>query len=334
MLLSEWGCDAYNADTKQEDQQAQSDYVTALWHEIESTGTVTGHCLGGLLFMWRDAWCKSFTNEAGNEGHDPVINVAGDWPGAGYPDYTGVNNMNEEWWGIVGISASPEYRQLRQAYYSLQSLWKTAPLFQVSLHNRSDGSPASEITWDVPSLPCGWKAANQYLKIECTPTNNFWGIQIYTDNCSQVADPQFYIVDPSSFNPAGLVRTDTRDRTLKMCWRAANDELIEESALDIHEKLLPDERLQLYSQKDGEGYPCFIWMKDRKTPTIPTEKTEAFVDGESYSTLWNKEGMQHAEGTRSICASPNFVYIGANFKNATTPKTYKTSSLTVEFYNE
>ncbi len=75
-------------------------------------------------------------------------------------------------------------------------------------------------------------------------------------------------------------------------------------------------------------------MKDAKTPAIPELYTAAFVNGEDYVTIWNENGVHHAEGPLDYYASPspNYVYIGARFTTATTPRTYRTSKLTVELF--
>ena len=51
MYLAEYGCDAYNGQTKQEDQNTQSEIISSLTQEILTNASVTenGVCTGGML---------------------------------------------------------------------------------------------------------------------------------------------------------------------------------------------------------------------------------------------------------------------------------------------
>jgi len=200
--------------------------------------------------------------------------------------------------------------------------------------NNLDGSPASEITWDPNEVALGqtsWLRAKQYVVLEATITASSSGIQVYTDNCAADASPQFYILNPTSANPAGLVRDDLRDRTLKLCWRLTDkptDSLTITQGSDNC----------LYSNELGgeaSNFRCFLWMKDHSTPDIPASNTVAFHDGEDYVTAWEENrGNQVAEGTWFHCDSPNYMYFGANFLGAASPATYKTSTMRIEAFIE
>jgi hypothetical protein len=52
-------------------------------------------------------------HDLGDAKDDPEC----DWDNAAYPDRC----MNEEWWGLVGISADPAERRLRPGYHLMQS---------------------------------------------------------------------------------------------------------------------------------------------------------------------------------------------------------------------
>jgi hypothetical protein len=161
-----------------------------------------------------------------------------------------------------------------------------------------------------------------------------WGVQIYTDNCAADADPQFYILNPSSYNPAGLVRVADRQKPLKMCWRIT-DSLIPNTAGDL---AIAEKQsglvISLYNPGLGDGYSCYLWMKDRKTPALTSENSTAFADGEDYVTaLDSTRGFQHAEGTWSSGPSTTkYIYLGARFTDAVTPAVYKSGKLAVEFF--
>jgi hypothetical protein len=205
-------------------------------------------------------------------------------------------------------------------------LWlSTAPgvvSMTAELRNRSNNNPATSITWSGITIgQTDWKAADQYILLHATITASTGLIQIYTDNKASDANPKY----TGSGNPAGLVMVENSSKTLKMCWRVTD---MSTNTLTIIQH--PTQNY-LYSQELGSGYRCFLWMKDKNTPNIPSENTTQFVNGEDYVTVWETtRGCQHAEGTWAFMPSPNYIYIGAKFLGATTPATYKTNKLTLE----
>ncbi len=127
VVLTEAGADAYNALTRQEDQFMQATYLKSQWEELYSQGYGKGksaNMLGGYVFEWVDEWWKQYQNKELD-----VHNVLGSWSNAGYElDYRiGVNNMNEEWFGIVAQSTLKENgiakRMPRAAYYLMRDIW-------------------------------------------------------------------------------------------------------------------------------------------------------------------------------------------------------------------
>jgi hypothetical protein len=198
--------------------------------------------------------------------------------------------------------------------------------------------PAFWLSWsDVTPGVTGWKAADQYIEVTNTYNRTGWGIQIYTDNCAADANPQFYIVNPSSVNPAGLVATDNRKSTLPLAWRIMGEttSYAHLGIREVSDPVVPDEHhLQSTDFPQTTPYYPWVWMKDAKTPSIPEQYVTGFVNGEDYVTIWNENGVHHAEGPLDYYASPspNYVYIAARFSEATTPRTYKTSKLTVELF--
>ena len=59
VLFMEFGSDAYNAKTDQEDQAAQAEILRANWLEIYSKSYgkgAEGNAIGGSVFEWRDEW--------------------------------------------------------------------------------------------------------------------------------------------------------------------------------------------------------------------------------------------------------------------------------------
>lgn len=105
--FSEFGCDAING--VEEDQEGQAECVLNLWTEIEKNSFLKGGvCIGGCIMAWSDEWWK-----AGNYSMHDL--------GGGYGPDPKDDFFNEEWWGIVDV-----YRNPRQVYYSLKSLWNPA----------------------------------------------------------------------------------------------------------------------------------------------------------------------------------------------------------------
>ncbi|MFN4199519.1 MAG: glycoside hydrolase family 2 TIM barrel-domain containing protein, partial [Flavobacterium sp.] len=100
VLLTEFGSDAFNAITLQEDQNAQAYYLRGNWKEIYQNAHglgKAGNSIGGYTFQFSDGWWK-FGQTLDLDKH----NTNASWSNGGYDfDYKpGQNNMNEEWFGI------------------------------------------------------------------------------------------------------------------------------------------------------------------------------------------------------------------------------------------
>ncbi len=124
VLLSEFGSDAFNAVTNEEDQRAQAYYKVGNWKEIYENAAglgKAGNSLGGFTFQFSDGWWK-FGQTTNLDIHDNNAS----WANGGYQfDYVqGENNMNEEWFGICakGPTNAMGFYQLypRAAYYALK----------------------------------------------------------------------------------------------------------------------------------------------------------------------------------------------------------------------
>jgi hypothetical protein len=141
IFLSELGCDSYNAQLESEDEDNQALFIKYQWLEVErntANQPGEGNCLGGFIFEFTDEWWKH------NE-YDPqswkVHDTKGDWFNPAYyfdekvPDRL---NINEEWWGVVGLSPELENglnkRVPKKAYYYLQELW-------TANHQAAEGRP-------------------------------------------------------------------------------------------------------------------------------------------------------------------------------------------------
>ncbi len=130
-FYTEFGCDAFNAKTKQEEDWHQAYYLSEQWRQIylESYGKGrSGTAIGGFVFSWADGWWKYLLEER-LDIHDTTASWGATWGGGYAFDHSpGFNNMNEEWWGI----ATTEYpdskgitqRELRTAARSLNDVFK------------------------------------------------------------------------------------------------------------------------------------------------------------------------------------------------------------------
>ncbi len=116
LLISEFGCDAYNKLQEKEDQKTQAEYIKSQWQNIEENlFTKNGVCIGGVVFEWSDEWWKSKVSTQSNSYHE----TSTDWTNNNYSD----TSINEEWWGITSISPQTYEKTPRQAYYELAELW-------------------------------------------------------------------------------------------------------------------------------------------------------------------------------------------------------------------
>ena len=131
VLFFEFGSDAYNSRTAEEDQLAQATILKEQWREMynKSYGNgEEGNSIGGFVFEWRDEWWK-YLQEERLDIHDTHAS----WANGGYPqDFVeGQNNMNEEWWGITALgtpNADGVYTvRTRMAYDVLSAIWQMDP---------------------------------------------------------------------------------------------------------------------------------------------------------------------------------------------------------------
>ncbi len=128
VMLTEFGCDAFNAVTNKEDQNDQAAFLKSQWEDIERNtagGSGVGNCIGGSVFEWSDEWWKTSDSDRDSWW---VHNTEAAWGmGAYYFDAKAGKNMNEEWFGIVALSKQLENglnkRIPRKAYYVLRRLW-------------------------------------------------------------------------------------------------------------------------------------------------------------------------------------------------------------------
>jgi len=131
ILFTEFGSDAYNAITNKEDQKAQATILKGNWQEIyENAAGIgkSGNCIGGFTFQFSDGWWKT-----GQTINLDIHDSSASWGNGGYVfDFEkGINNMNEEWFGICAKGPTTEngIYQLkpRSAYYLLKKVHQLNP---------------------------------------------------------------------------------------------------------------------------------------------------------------------------------------------------------------
>ena len=131
VMFTEFGADAFNARTLQEDQVTQARYLIGQWEEIYANAAgngLVGNSVGGLTFQWSDGWWK-FGQDSRLDIHDTNAS----WANAAYPEdlVPGQNNMNEEWWGIMAKGPTDAYGQYdlypRAAFYALREINELDP---------------------------------------------------------------------------------------------------------------------------------------------------------------------------------------------------------------
>ena len=130
-MFTEFGGDAFNSRTQQEDQPSQAEYLLHNWKEIYQNAAGQGkseNCIGGFTFQWSDGWWK--TGQTINlDKHDSTAS----WSNGGYKNdfIKGQNNMNEEWFGVCAKrfnnSDGTYLVTPRAAYYILQEVHKLDP---------------------------------------------------------------------------------------------------------------------------------------------------------------------------------------------------------------
>ena len=131
IMFSEFGADAFNALSNQEDQKMQAFFMVENWKEIYQNAAgqgKAGNSIGGFTFQWSDGWWK-----VGQTVDLDIHNNDATWSNGGYylDTENGSNNMNEEWFGVCAKGPRNE-RGLytlypRAAYYSLKEAHSLNP---------------------------------------------------------------------------------------------------------------------------------------------------------------------------------------------------------------
>jgi hypothetical protein len=200
----------------------------------------------------------------------------------------------------------------------------TISMVNITLKNISNNAVASTITWNSGANnnpPPGWALANQYIQVDLDPDAASWGLQIYTDNKAADASPKY----TGSSDPAGLVDSTDTTKALPMAWS------VTDTTTTVPNGFVAP--VPPANNPNGGDPNSFQWlfMKDRGTSGF----TDGFVSN-PYSTVVDNTGIHHASGDTQFGAanSPHRIYLEANFATAVTPRTYRTTTLRLEFYHD
>lgn len=202
----------------------------------------------------------------------------------------------------------------------------------ILLKRLSDNSTTTQVFWTGVTLPASWVRSGAYVQLNSTITVAGGGIQIYTDNKAADANPTFTPRggvnpgDPGS-NPAGLVDETTTSKRLPMAWSIKDTTSTAPTA----------------DNPNSGGADSFQWlfMKDKQTPTIASENTTVFTNGEAFVTVKRivdngESGIHFGQSPTEFGAAPHpdFIYFEADYNTAVTPRRYKTSTLRLEAYTQ
>lgn len=205
---------------------------------------------------------------------------------------------------------------------------------EVSLIPARDGADTSGgVTWELANVQpgTGWKYADQVIKIDGDLHSQAgWGIQIYTRN------PDY----TGGIDHAGLLNQSDKSKKLPMCWKIMDSSWTATTPAwqggsgpqDPVEVADPaDPTLHYFSNN-------YLWFKDDTNEDDPnTPEDEAWENADDYATIWNEGGIKYggAPEERGGGEYPVYIYLGANFRDATTSTsgvTYSTTIYLEKFY--
>lgn len=184
----------------------------------------------------------------------------------------------------------------------------------IEVRRRDNNTVVSSITWSA-AAGTGWTLAEQYILLHSTLTQSGGGIRIYTDNAASDANPQ-YGGTFGEINGAGLISTSTNTAVIPIAW-TIKDDLGDPSAVG-----------------DPNIYTNWFYFKD-KSQTNFWQTTPN--DTKDYSTVGKAGyGYHYQQGPQNygFMSSPNYIYVEADFSNATGGWIYRTTTLRIELFTE
>ncbi|KAL0479680.1 beta-glucuronidase [Acrasis kona] len=118
LLITEFGCDAFDNNNNREDQTQHANWNMKLWNEIYSNSAI---CAGGLSFNYADEWWRC------DKTRPSVHKNCGNTASASFDNY-----WNEEWSGLYSVapnptSGGPDILTPRSIVTNLTKLWSNSP---------------------------------------------------------------------------------------------------------------------------------------------------------------------------------------------------------------
>ncbi len=226
---------------------------------------------------------------------------------------------------------SLQYCYAQETGATLEIVKSGTATMNVTVRKISDNQPhTGDITWTASSSTEKWVYANYYIEVSYSDLPQFWGIQMYTDNKSATANPQY----TGTGNPAGLVNTVYRDRILPMAW-LVTDKVLTQTERNDAGTYKPEDAYR--ADEDRIGFDNYMWhhfldkntVDDESTPTID----ESFANAKDYIVIWNQSGAAWHEASRQGRPQKVYIYLITNFTSAYAGGIYKTSKLTLELYH-
>lgn len=226
----------------------------------------------------------------------------------------------------------------RSTYTAVASLTGAGTVsMSAQIREVGTNAAATSIAWTGVTLPARFVVASHYIQVHSTFTASNGGIEVYTDNTASDAGAYNYTgtISSNTAPPSGLVDGTSHTNRLPMAWTV-------------------QATTGVPLARDPNNTNGFAWfyMTDKGQVAVPSQNVTAFQDGSPYVTVANaacsspanpgNTCIHYAQGAGGATdptqfggsASPNNVFLSADFGSAVTPRTYGTNTLRVEAYTQ
>jgi hypothetical protein len=173
LVVTEFGVDSWDGSLGAQDQTMQADCLELLLDDADqelAVRSASGVSSGQVIFEWADEWWKAECDPGTSwTAHDTCSSFSNF---AYLPDSD--SDMNEEWWGIVGIETwcstttttactndadcpptetcslvlDPDERRFNTAHDRVTDSWCLGPVLNLEVVSHVDGTGATDITFD------------------------------------------------------------------------------------------------------------------------------------------------------------------------------------------
>jgi len=199
----------------------------------------------------------------------------------------------------------------------------------VSIKKMADNSAAGNLAWTTAAAGSNWTNSDDYIQLDSTITASNGGIQIYTDNVH--ATPAYTgTINATSQSPAGLVDNNTTTKVLPLAWSIKDLTVGTTGPINAE----PNNNGIVNPTTDPNAFQ-WLYFED-SSQVANNQHASLFVPGDPFITVDNSTGIHFGQSTTEFgaAASPNFIYVQANFVNALTPDTYSTNKLILEAFTQ